>query len=106
MELDFKYAILAQTSVTIATDTFLGDLINMHKIFDAINPPKSVVSKYGLPLGFAKIFHQKYPNYSLDTLSIISKLFLVIRVRLMNSHEASKTLRANKKKAEYASVNA
>ena len=83
------------------SELFLNDIIEMFKIFSGLNPPESVVSKYGLPDAFAIIFQKKFPLYDLKALALIAKTFVICRTKLINSNEASKTLRARKKQAEY-----
>ena len=77
----------------------------MHCIWSALNPPESIVNDYDVVKGFAKTFQKKFPSYDEDLLIIISKTFLVDRIRFINTKASIKYVRAAKKTVEYAANN-
>ena len=85
----------------VPSDTLLADVKEMFTIFCKINPPQSIVQKFGLTKGFAQIFQKKYA-YDISILTFISKGFIVTRKNAMNLEAKMKkmSLRAAKKTAE------
>ena len=73
----------------------------MFTIFCKINPPQSIVQKYGLTKGFAHIFQKKY-SYDMSILTFISKGFIVTRKNAINLEANMKkmSVRAARKTAE------